>query len=64
MKDHQIAELNLAQIIPDFFEANRNTYFRYQGSLTTPPCTEGIIWNVFTETILTSVNQVCLKRKL
>ncbi|CAF3094237.1 unnamed protein product [Rotaria sp. Silwood2] len=39
--------LNLATLI----RGNRNDYWRYRGSLTTPPCTEGIIWTVFKEPI-------------
>ena len=33
--------LDPSQLLPE----NR-TVFRYQGSLTTPPCSEGVVWNV------------------
>jgi carbonic anhydrase len=32
--------------------------FRYQGSLTTPPCTEGIEWAVFKRPITMSKQQL------
>jgi carbonic anhydrase len=35
--------INVAQLLP----ANHNAY-SYMGSLTTPPCTEGVRWNVLT----------------
>ncbi|UJR20087.1 hypothetical protein I4U23_023219 [Adineta vaga] len=38
---------NLSQLM----RANERQFFRYIGSLTTPPCTEGVIWTIFTDTI-------------
>ena len=33
-------------------------YYRYSGSLTTPPCYESVIWTVFEDPILISSAQV------
>jgi carbonic anhydrase len=33
-------------------------YFRYMGSLTTPPCSEGLIWTVFKDAIEASPAQI------
>jgi carbonic anhydrase len=43
-----VFNLNLEQLMGD----NRNDFWRYEGSLTTPPCTEGIIWTIFKQPIL------------
>ncbi|XP_050099426.1 carbonic anhydrase 1 [Anopheles aquasalis] len=38
--------------------ANRTTYFRYEGSLTTPACAESVLWTVFTDSVPLSLDQV------
>ena len=37
---------------------NLNDFWRYQGSLTTPPCTENIIWTIFKEPIIFIENEL------
>ena len=45
-------ELDLAGLVPD------GDAFRYEGSLTTPPCTEGITWTVFEDPVTMSPEQL------
>jgi hypothetical protein len=43
-----IFNLNLALLMGD----NLDDFWRYHGSLTTPPCTENVIWTIFKEPIM------------
>ena len=45
--------LNLTSYFPD----ETSKYIQYQGSFTTPPCTEGVLWTVYPETRPISFNE-------
>lgn len=55
----KIKPLNPKNLLPDKFE-----YWTYQGSLTTPPCCECVIWIIFSEPIDVSHEQLESFRKL
>ena len=49
-----IPPLTLSTLLP----VDRSDFFRYEGSLTTPPCSEAVIWTVLNRTVGISVEQV------
>nr|XP_040048683.1 carbonic anhydrase 6 isoform X2 [Gasterosteus aculeatus aculeatus] len=49
-----ISSIDVRSMLPE----NINHFFRYQGSLTTPPCYESILWTVFDTPITLSHNQI------
>ncbi|XP_017343009.2 carbonic anhydrase 6 [Ictalurus punctatus] len=49
-----ISTLNVRSMLPE----NLAHFFRYEGSLTTPPCYESILWTVFDTPITLSHNQI------
>lgn len=53
------ADFNAAELLP----AARG-YYRYVGSLTTPPCSEGVRWQVLKQPVEVSKTQIAAFRKL
>ena len=47
LEDEKKITLNLERLMG----SNLKDFWRYDGSLTTPPCTENVIWTVFREEI-------------
>ncbi|XP_035198952.1 carbonic anhydrase 4 [Oxyura jamaicensis] len=55
-KISQMDPLPLSSLIPP--EDDLRRYYRYEGSLTTPDCHEGVIWTVFEKPVELSIFQV------
>lgn len=49
-----VSHLDLTKLLPE----DMDSYYTYKGSLTTPPCTEGVRWFVFPKPISASPEQI------
>ena len=49
--------------LADFLPQNLNDFYRYNGSLTTPNCNEGVIWTIFKKPQNIPVSQVGSKNR-
>ncbi|MDX1351905.1 MAG: carbonic anhydrase family protein, partial [Thiomicrorhabdus sp.] len=47
-----------AGVNPVMFIPGNTEFYKYSGSLTTPPCTEGVYWMVFKHPIEASIEQI------
>lgn len=45
-------------LLSDYLPRDVDTFFRYEGSLTTPGCGEAVVWTVFERSIGISANQL------
>uniref|UniRef100_A0A8D0ESX5 Carbonic anhydrase n=1 Tax=Strix occidentalis caurina TaxID=311401 RepID=A0A8D0ESX5_STROC len=56
----KLISLDVQAMLPE----NLSQFYRYQGSLTTPPCSESVIWTIFHSPIVLSHTQKHQKRFL
>lgn len=53
----ELTGFSMDSMLP-FSKGNADRFYRYSGSLTTPPCYESVVWTIFEKTIPISNAQV------
>ena len=61
--DTHYAEFNLSSLLPNL-NNDFDDYYRYMGSLTTPPCSESVVWTIFNRLTNISSRQLKIVRGL
>ncbi|XP_057534577.1 alpha carbonic anhydrase 7-like isoform X1 [Amaranthus tricolor] len=61
---HALDKTNAGRINPGEIKLRGKMYFRYMGSLTTPPCTEGVLWTIDKRIATISESQVAKMREV
>lgn len=51
-------EVHVTKVSPDALLPTNRDYYRFTGSLTTPPCTEGVTWLVMKQPVTASAGQI------
>jgi len=59
MEQVALAQIDLSQLLPE-----QRQYYTYMGSLTTPPCSEGVLWMVMKSPAMVSREQIGVFGKL
>ncbi|XP_068641289.1 alpha carbonic anhydrase 7-like [Aristolochia californica] len=63
IKDMEDARKKLGIVNPRHIKLGSRKYYRYKGSLTTPPCTEDVIWTILRKVRTVSREQVKMLRE-
>ncbi|XP_073111244.1 alpha carbonic anhydrase 7-like [Elaeis guineensis] len=61
--DTEEKETNVGIVDPRHVKIGSRKYYRYMGSLTTPPCTQGVVWTITKKVRTVSREQVRLLRE-
>ncbi|XP_054152441.1 putative carbonic anhydrase 5 [Oppia nitens] len=56
--------LNLPISLKDLLPKNKNLFYRYSGSLTTPPCSQSVVFIIFVDPLYISSSQVIIYKQL
>ena len=58
--DTEEKETNVGIVDPRHIKIGSRKYYRYMGSLTTPPCTQGVVWTI-TKKVISLLKSVTIQ---